>query len=68
MAGGIASGDVAGAAAGAGAGKNGVENNLPGGSEGLQTEKAIEPGADGKPRWHNSSREARNQGAVENKS
>ncbi|MCV8637416.1 VENN motif pre-toxin domain-containing protein, partial [Escherichia coli] len=46
MAGGIASGDVAGAAAGAGAGKNVVENNLLGGSEWLQTEKAREHGAD----------------------
>ncbi|EJV7807457.1 contact-dependent inhibition effector tRNA nuclease [Escherichia coli] len=67
MAGGIASGDVAGAAAGAGAGKNVVENNLLGGSEWLQTEKAREHGADVLSCSDNPSGEACKRGQAENK-
>ncbi|MEO5256841.1 contact-dependent inhibition effector tRNA nuclease [Escherichia coli] len=67
MAGGIASGDVAGAAAGAGAGKNIAENNLVGGSEWLQTEKAREHGADVLSCSDNLSGEACKRGQAENK-
>ncbi|EJO7983609.1 hemagglutinin repeat-containing protein, partial [Escherichia coli] len=67
MAGDIASGDVAGAAAGAGAGKNVVENNLLGGSEWLQTEKAREHGADVLSCSDNPSGEACKRGQAENK-
>ncbi|WP_162878543.1 VENN motif pre-toxin domain-containing protein, partial [Klebsiella pneumoniae] len=44
--GGLSGGSSADAVAGAQAGKNAVENNLLGGSEWLQTEKAREHGAD----------------------
>ncbi|MCD4358108.1 contact-dependent inhibition effector tRNA nuclease [Escherichia coli] len=67
MAGGIASGDVAGAAAGAGVGKNIAENNLVGGSEWLQTEKAREHGADVLSCSDNLSGEACKRGQAENK-
>lgn len=67
IAGGIAGGNTAGAAAGASAGKNAVENNLLGGSEWLQTEKAREHGADILSCSDNPSSEACKRGQAENK-
>ncbi|EHN4857561.1 VENN motif pre-toxin domain-containing protein, partial [Escherichia coli] len=67
MAGGVAGGNTAGVATGAAAGKNVVENNLLGGSEWLQTEKAREHGADVLSCSDNPSGEACKRGQAENK-
>ncbi|ENH2145890.1 VENN motif pre-toxin domain-containing protein [Escherichia coli] len=67
IAGGVAGGNTAGVATGAAAGKNVAENNLVGGSEWLQTEKAREHGADVLSCSDNPSGEACKRGQAENK-
>ncbi|ELU3607776.1 contact-dependent inhibition toxin CdiA [Escherichia coli] len=67
LAGGLTGNSTASAAVGAQSGKNAVENNLLGGSEWLQTEKAREHGADVLSCSDNPSGEACKRGQAENK-
>ena len=67
LAGGLTGNSTASAAVGAQSGKNAVENNLLGGSEWLQTEKAREHGADVLSCSDNLSGEACKRGQAENK-
>ncbi|HAM3632975.1 contact-dependent inhibition effector tRNA nuclease [Escherichia coli] len=67
IAGGLAGNSTASAGTGAQAGRNSVENNLLGGSEWLQTEKAREHGADVLSCSENPSGEACKRGQAENK-
>ncbi|MBS9049976.1 VENN motif pre-toxin domain-containing protein [Escherichia coli] len=67
LAGGLTGNSTASAAVGARSGKNAVENNLLGGSEWLQTEKAREHGADVLSCSDNPSGEACKRGQAENK-
>ncbi|HDW4066008.1 TPA: hemagglutinin repeat-containing protein, partial [Escherichia coli] len=67
LAGGLTGNSTASAAVGAQSGKNAVENNLLGGSEWLQTEKAREHGADVLSCSDNPSGDACKQGQAENK-
>ncbi|MDZ3971730.1 VENN motif pre-toxin domain-containing protein, partial [Escherichia coli] len=67
LAGGLTGNSTASAAVGAQSGKNAVENNLLGGSEWLQTEKAREHGADVLSCSENPSGEACKRGQDENK-
>ncbi|HBC6557378.1 TPA: contact-dependent inhibition effector tRNA nuclease [Escherichia coli] len=67
IAGGLAGNSTASAGTGAQAGRNSVENNLLGGSEWLQTEKAREHGADVLSCSDNPSGEACKRGQAENK-
>jgi filamentous hemagglutinin len=67
LAGGLAGDSTTSTAAGAQAGKTAVENNLLGGSEWLQTEKAREHGADVFSCSDNPSGEACKRGQAENK-
>ncbi|HBP9060891.1 TPA: VENN motif pre-toxin domain-containing protein, partial [Escherichia coli] len=67
IAGGLAGNSTSAASAGAQAGRNAVENNLLGGSEWLQTEKAREHGADVLSCSDNPSGEACKRGQAENK-
>ncbi|EPZ6942507.1 hemagglutinin repeat-containing protein, partial [Escherichia coli] len=67
IAGGLAGNSTSAASTGAQAGRNAVENNLLGGSEWLQTEKAREHGADVLSCSDNPSGEACKRGQAENK-
>ncbi|EIY9400740.1 contact-dependent inhibition effector tRNA nuclease [Escherichia coli] len=67
LAGGLTGNSTASVAVGAQSGKNAVENNLLGGSEWLQTEKAREHGADVLSCSDNPSGEACKRGQAENK-
>ncbi|HFJ6964782.1 TPA: hemagglutinin repeat-containing protein, partial [Escherichia coli] len=67
IAGGLAGNSTSAAGTGAQAGRNSVENNLLGGSELLQTEKAKEHGADVLSCSENPSGEACKRGQAENK-
>ncbi|EFN7977560.1 Contact-dependent inhibitor A, partial [Escherichia coli] len=67
LTGGLTGNSTASAAVGAQSGKNAVENNLLGGSEWLQTEKAREHGADVLSCSDNPSGEACKRGQAENK-
>ncbi|MGV6310696.1 contact-dependent inhibition effector tRNA nuclease [Escherichia coli] len=67
IAGGLAGNSTSAAGTGAQAGRNAVENNLLGGSEWLQTEKAREHGADVLSCSENPSGEACKRGQAENK-
>ncbi|WP_258126374.1 contact-dependent inhibition effector tRNA nuclease [Escherichia coli] len=67
IAGGLAGNSTSAAGTGAQAGRNAVENNLLGGSEWLQTEKAREHGADVLSCSDNPSGEACKRGQAENK-
>ncbi|EEZ3614907.1 VENN motif pre-toxin domain-containing protein [Escherichia coli] len=67
IAGGLAGNSTSAAGMGAQAGRNAVENNLLGGSEWLQTEKAREHGADVLSCSENPSGEACKRGQDENK-
>ncbi|WP_182589769.1 contact-dependent inhibition effector tRNA nuclease [Escherichia coli] len=67
IAGGLAGNSTSAAGTGAQAGRNSVENNLLGGSEWLQTEKAREHGADVLSCSENPSGEACKRGQAENK-
>ncbi|MEO5257460.1 VENN motif pre-toxin domain-containing protein, partial [Escherichia coli] len=67
IAGGLVGNSTASAGMGAQAGRNAVENNLLGGSEWLQTEKAREHGADVLSCSENPSGEACKRGQDENK-